>query len=95
MEVKDNYGVENLAPGHLSILEPPMSKLQDDVEIDDSFPIEHLYFIHKEGMIKTPWLVDFSNYLVAQVLFMDITSHHKKKFLLDVNSYFCENLHLF
>lgn len=38
---------------------------------------------------------DFANYLVAQVLPKNITSHLKKKFFADVKHYMWEDLNLF
>lgn len=75
MEIKDKQGTEILAVDHLSRFEYPELESQRDLEIDDSFPEEHLYAIHEKGKLETPWFPEFTIYLVRQILPKDIASH--------------------
>lgn len=61
------------------------------MEINDSFPKEHLYFINEGGKIEIPWFVNFANNLAARVLPKDIDLNHKKTFFADVMNYLYED----
>lgn len=65
------------------------------MEINDSFPEEHLYFINTLGQVDTPWFTYFANYLIARVLPKDITSHLEKKFFANVKHYTWDDPYLF
>ncbi|GJV22267.1 reverse transcriptase domain-containing protein [Tanacetum coccineum] len=63
IEIKDRKGTENVAADHLSRIENDESS--NDSEVVDNFPGETLMEINIKD---EPWLADFANYLVGDIL---------------------------
>ncbi|GJY36940.1 reverse transcriptase domain-containing protein [Tanacetum coccineum] len=83
IEIKDRKGTENVAVGHLYRIEN--EEISDDSEVDDNFPGETLMEINTEN---EPWIVDFANYLVADIIPKGMTYQQKNKFFSDLKHYF-------
>ena len=77
-EMRDRKGSENQVVDHLSLLEDEaMRKLGDKTDIDDTFPDEYA-FAASQDLI--PWFADFTNYLVSDIIFIELVLSSKKKF---------------
>ena len=75
MEIKDNKGSENVVAYHLSCFEANKG-IEDLVEIEESFLDEQLLMMEAH----LPWYADFVNYLACNVLPLELSFQHKKKF---------------
>ena len=91
LEIRDKKGTENVVADHLSRLEVPEPVIEGEV-INERFPDEALMLI-KETM--NPWYADFANYLSADIMPPDMSSHQRKKFLSDVKRYLWDEPYLF
>ncbi|GJU41864.1 reverse transcriptase domain-containing protein [Tanacetum coccineum] len=89
-EIKDKKAAENVAATHLSWIEN--DKMSDDSDVDNNFPGETLMEITTND---TPWLADFANYLVGDVIPKRMMYQQKKKFFSDLKNYFWEDPYLF
>ncbi|KAK9922021.1 hypothetical protein M0R45_030503 [Rubus argutus] len=86
--IKDKKGVENVVADHLSRLvfdENP--HLQP---INDSLPDEQLFVV-----TELPWFANIVNYLVTGKIPLDWSSQDRKKFLVEVRSFFWDDPYLF
>lgn len=83
-EVKYWKGYKNLVADHLSKLEN-QGKMMDELEIYDSFLNEQVL---DATLDLVQWYIDFTNYLVREMIQKDLTFYQRKKFLHDVNNYF-------
>ncbi|GJT39286.1 hypothetical protein Tco_0939151 [Tanacetum coccineum] len=72
-EIKDRKGTENVTADHLSRIENDESSA--DSEVDDNFPRETLMEINTK---EEPWLTDFANYLVADIIPKGMTFSNAK-----------------
>nr|GEY05087.1 reverse transcriptase domain-containing protein [Tanacetum cinerariifolium] len=63
-----------------------------NIEVDDNFPGETLMEINSKD---EPWIADFANYLVANVIPKGMTYQQKNKFFSDLKHYFWEESFLF
>ncbi|GJY74816.1 reverse transcriptase domain-containing protein [Tanacetum coccineum] len=90
IEIKDRKGTENAAVDHLSRIENNESS--DDSEVDDNFLGETLMGINTKD---EPWLADFANYLVGDIIPKGTTYQQKNKFFSDLKHYFWEEPYLF
>ena len=63
LEVRDNKGKENPVADHLSRIEQDKDESKE-LPIDDAFHDEFLMVVHTN---KTPWYVDFVNFLACGV----------------------------
>ena len=81
LEIKDKKGSENLVADHLSRLEYVSQK--DQTPIKEEFPDEFLLAVK-----KSPWYVDFVNYVVSGIILRELSYHQMKKFLHDDKHYF-------
>ncbi|GJR54949.1 reverse transcriptase domain-containing protein [Tanacetum coccineum] len=79
IEMKDRKGTENVAANHLSRSEN--DEISDDSKVDDNFPRETL--------------MDFANYLVADIIPKGMMYQQKNKFFSDLKHYFWEEPYLF
>ncbi|KAL8104495.1 hypothetical protein AgCh_028640 [Apium graveolens] len=91
LEIKDRKGTENQVADHLSRLENPDSTSQDRTLINESFPNEQLFAIQEEE----PWFAKIVNYLVSNIMPLNLTSAQKKKFLHEVKWYMWDEPYLF
>ncbi|GJZ64897.1 zinc finger, CCHC-type containing protein [Tanacetum coccineum] len=78
-------------------LKPAQQKIDnnessDDSEVDDNFPGETLMEINTRN---EPWLADFANYLVSDIIPKGITYQQKNKFFSDLKHYFWEEPYIF
>ncbi|GJW15244.1 reverse transcriptase domain-containing protein [Tanacetum coccineum] len=90
IEIKDRKGTENIAADHLSRIENDESS--DDSEVDYNFSGETLMEINTKD---EPWLADFANYLVTDIIPKGMTYQQKNKFFSDLKHYFLEEPYLF
>ncbi|GJZ57735.1 reverse transcriptase domain-containing protein [Tanacetum coccineum] len=74
IEIHDKKRAENLAAGHLSILENPYQGDRVGIEINDNFPHESLNMISLNPDNEPPWFTDIANYLVGNVLVKGMSS---------------------
>ena len=58
-----------------------MRELGEKSEIDDTFPDEHA-FAASHDLI--PWFADFVNYMVSDIVPIDLSFHQRKNFMHDV-----------
>nr|GEX81172.1 reverse transcriptase domain-containing protein [Tanacetum cinerariifolium] len=89
-EIKDKKGTKNVATDHLSRIDNNESS--DDNEVNDNFPGETLM---EMNTINEPWLVDFVNYMVGDIIPKGMTYQQKNKFFSDLKQYFWEEPYLF
>ncbi|GJU76795.1 reverse transcriptase domain-containing protein [Tanacetum coccineum] len=90
IEIKDRKGTENVAVDHLSHIEN--KEISDDSEVDDNFPGETLIEINTRN---EPWLADFANYVVADIIPKGMMYQQKNKFFSNLKHYFWEEPYLF
>lgn len=92
-EIQDNKGSKNVVVDHLSHFENTEHERNDNKEIDDAFPEEHLYSVHEKfvGIQDYPWFTNFSNYIMGQIIPTHFTYQQWKKFLSNVKHYFCKD----
>ncbi|GJS03746.1 reverse transcriptase domain-containing protein [Tanacetum coccineum] len=90
IQIKDRKRTENVAADHLSRIKN--NETSDDSEVDDNFPGETLMEINTKD---EPWLADFANYLVGNILPKGMTYQQKNKFFSDLKHYFWEEPYLF
>ncbi|GJS38058.1 reverse transcriptase domain-containing protein [Tanacetum coccineum] len=90
IEIKDRKGTKNVAADHLSRIKNDESS--DDSKVDDNFPGETLMEINTRN---EPWLANFANYLVADIIPNGMTYQQKNKFFSDLKHYFWEEPYLF
>nr|GEU86255.1 reverse transcriptase domain-containing protein [Tanacetum cinerariifolium] len=90
IEIKDRKGTENVAADHFSQIEN--DKLSDVSEVDDNFLEETLMEINTKD---EPWLADFANYLVDDIITKGMTYQQKNKFFSDLKHYFWEDPYFF
>ncbi|GKA16815.1 reverse transcriptase domain-containing protein [Tanacetum coccineum] len=64
----------------------------DDSEVDDNFPGETLMEINTRN---EPWLANFANYLVGDIIPKGITYQQKNKLFFDLKHYFWEEPYIF
>ena len=75
LEIKDKKGTENLVADHLSRI----SNLKEEVSpIMEKFPDEKIFSIKST---KIPWYANFVNYLVSNILPLELSYQQKKKIL--------------
>jgi len=90
LHIIDRNGHENPVADNLSRLE---NVLDDSRPIDDSFPNEQLAVINASP--RTPWYVDYANYIVSKFIPVSFTYQQKKKFLYDLRHYIWDVPHLY
>ncbi|GKD80206.1 reverse transcriptase domain-containing protein, partial [Tanacetum coccineum] len=90
IEIKDRKGTKNVAADHLSRIEN--DETSDDSEVDDNFSRETLMEINTKD---EPWLADFANYLVGDIIPKGMTYQQKNKFFSDLKHYFWEEPYIF
>ncbi|PHT45021.1 hypothetical protein CQW23_14179 [Capsicum baccatum] len=90
-EVKDRRGCENQVADHLSRLENE-HLAQPDLEIDDAFPDEEILAMMMEEL---PWYADFANFVVSNVMPVNLSFYQKRKFMHDVRHCFWYEPYLF
>ncbi|GJT69604.1 reverse transcriptase domain-containing protein [Tanacetum coccineum] len=90
IEVKDRKGIENVAADHLSRIKN--DEISNDSEVDDNCLGETLMEINTKD---EPWLTDFANYLVSDIIPKGMTYQQKNKFFSDLKHYFWEEPYLF
>ena len=93
MEIRDKKGSENMVADHLSRLETPETMQKHHLQIDDTFPYEHILSLsHAE---TSPWFADIANYPSAGIIPPNLTYQQKKRFFAEVKHYFWEDPILF
>ncbi|GKA58278.1 MAK10-like protein [Tanacetum coccineum] len=90
IEIKDKKGEENLAAYHLSRLESPHME-----EIADEFHDEHLIVPRSKFKDDEPWYADLINYIVGKIVPPNETFKKRKRFFLQVKTYFWEEPYAF
>ena len=91
--MKDRKGTQNQVADHLSRLEDgSMRELGEKVEIDDTFPDEHVLAASQDLI---PWFADFTNYLPSDIVPPDLSFHQRKKFMHDVKKFFWDVPYLY
>ena len=86
VDIRDKKGTENLVADHLSRLELPECEVQQQVQINGTFPNEKLLVISQPDY--APWFVDIVNYLIAKVIPPKLSSQQEKIFFSEVNHYY-------
>ncbi|GJZ62316.1 putative ribonuclease H-like domain-containing protein [Tanacetum coccineum] len=64
-------------------------------EIADEFPDEHLMVLRSKFKYDEPWYTDFVNYIVEKVVPPNWTFKKRKRFFLQVKTYFWEETYAF
>ena len=67
-------------------------------DISATFPDEQLLVVQQAHMLqqsRSPWYVDFTNYLVSGLIPPELKFQEKNKFLYDVRSYQWDDLYLY
>ena len=82
IDIKDKKGTGNVVADHFSRLEAN-KRIEDLIEIKESFPDEQLFVMEAH----LPWYADLVNYLAYNVLPLELSYQHNKKFLHDVKFY--------
>ena len=77
LEIWDKKGIENLVADHLSRIELLESEAKHQVQINDSFPNEHLLAIS-----QAPWYADFVKYLATKYHHSYLITKRRNPFLL-------------
>ncbi|GJY37963.1 reverse transcriptase domain-containing protein [Tanacetum coccineum] len=90
IKIKYKKDTENVAADHLSRINN--DETSDDSDVDDNFPGETLMEITTKD---TPWFVDFSKYLVGDIIPKGMTYQQRNKFFSDIKNYFWEDPYLF
>ncbi|GJT68635.1 reverse transcriptase domain-containing protein [Tanacetum coccineum] len=90
IEIKDRKGTENVVADHLSRIKN--DETSDDSEVDDNFPGETIMKIDTRD---EPWLANFENYLVSDIIPKGMTYQQKNKFFSNLKHYFWEEPYLF
>ena len=88
--IKGKKGIENLVADHLSRMELQGMDDEQQFQIKEAFPDEHLMVIQ-----VVPWYADIVNYLVSRILPPMMTYQQKKKFFSDQKYYFWEEPFLY
>lgn len=91
LEIRGKKGSENQVVDHLSWLEHD-SQGMDITLINKTFPNEQLLHI---GHKKLPWYANYVNFIVSNLLPLNLTFQQKKKFFHDVKYYMWDKLFLF
>ncbi|KAL5732629.1 hypothetical protein ACOSP7_031984 [Xanthoceras sorbifolium] len=86
--IKDKKGVENVVADHLSRL--IFEEHPDIRPINDSFPDEQLFAI-----TELPWFAHIVNYLCTGKTPPDWNPQNRKKFMVEVRSFFWDDPYLF
>ena len=81
IEIRDKKGSEDVVVDHFSRLK--QEEAIEELVIQEDFLDEQLFCVEA----KLPWNVDFVNYLVCNVLPLDLSHTQKKKFLHEARSY--------
>ncbi|XP_015168557.1 uncharacterized protein [Solanum tuberosum] len=87
--IKDMRGCENKVADHLSRLEAE-KKEECEQEINDAFPDEQVLVA-----ILIPWLADFANVLVSDLMPGGLTFQQRKRFPHNVGKYFWDEPYLY
>ncbi|GKD77383.1 reverse transcriptase domain-containing protein [Tanacetum coccineum] len=95
IENKDKKEAENLVADHLSRLENPHMEVLTEMEIADEFPDEHLMVLRSKFKDDEPWYADFVNYIIGKVVPPNWTFEKRKRFYLQVKTYFWEEPYAF
>ncbi|XP_049381222.1 uncharacterized protein LOC125845730 [Solanum stenotomum] len=90
-EVKDRRGYENQVVDHLSRLDVE-KKEEFELYINDSFPDEQVL---ATTLDLVPQFVDFTNFIVSDLIPEGLTFQQRKKFLHDVGKYFWDDPYLY
>ena len=86
MDIQDKKGSENMVADHLSRLETPETMQKHHLQIDDTFPDEQILALsHAE---TSPCFDNIANYLFVDIIPPDLTYQQKKRFFVEVKSYF-------
>ncbi|GJY30451.1 reverse transcriptase domain-containing protein, partial [Tanacetum coccineum] len=84
-----------LAADHSSRLENPHMEVLTEREIADEFSDEHLMALKSKSNNDEPWYADFVNYIVGKVVPPNWTFEKRKRFFLQVKTYFWEEPYAF
>ena len=93
VEIRDKKGSENMVVDYLSRLETPETVQKHHLQIDNTFPDEHILSLSHDETF--PWFVDIANYLFTSIIPPDLTYQQKKRFFAEVKHYFWEDPILF
>ncbi|GJS03469.1 reverse transcriptase domain-containing protein [Tanacetum coccineum] len=86
---------EDLAADYSSRLENPHMEVLTEREIADKFSYEHLMALKSKSNNDEPWYADFVNYIVGKVVPLNWTFKKRKRFFLQVKTYFWEEPYVF
>ncbi|GKF06415.1 hypothetical protein Tco_0037083 [Tanacetum coccineum] len=86
---------EDLAADHLSRFESSHMEVLTEREIADKFSDEHLMVLKSKFKDNEPWYADFVNYIVGKVVPPNWTFEKRKRFFLQVKTYFWEEPYAF
>lgn len=62
-----------------------MCEVGDKIKIDDEFPDEHVL---TASQYLIPWVTNFVNYLVSDIVPSNLSFHHRKKIMYDDKNFF-------
>ena len=91
VHIVDRKGIKNQVADHLSRI-VNSSDHMSDLLVNECFPDEQLFVVSSCGL---PWYADIVNYLVCEVLPLDLNFYQRKKFLHDIAYYIWEEPFLF
>ncbi|PKA47724.1 RNA-directed DNA polymerase like [Apostasia shenzhenica] len=89
-EIRDRKGSTNLVADHLSRITTDDHKENQNTEILEQFPDEHLFLID-----SSPWYADIVNYLVTREIPSHWTKQDKSYFMSMVKFYYWDDPYLF
>ena len=91
LEIRDKKGVENLVANHLSRLERDESGEVEE-PIKEEFPDEQLFELQSFLVL---WFFGYVNYLVSEIVLVNLNLHQKRKFFAEMKFYFWDEPFLF
>nr|GEY62727.1 reverse transcriptase domain-containing protein [Tanacetum cinerariifolium] len=93
--LKKHKEAEDLVTNHLSRFENPHMEVLTKMEIGDKFSDENLMVLKSKFNNDEPWYANFVNYIVGRVVPLNWTFEKRKRFFLQVKTYFYEDPYAF
>ncbi|KAL3529395.1 hypothetical protein ACH5RR_008717 [Cinchona calisaya] len=90
-EVVAKKRAKNTVADHLSRLEGPMARKDDEMPINETFSEEHLMII-EDG---APWYADIGNFLTVKIISSTMDVNQRKKFLPKKKYYIYDDTYLY
>lgn len=84
LKLREEKGPKNIWADHLSKLANKGNEA-NSLPIQESFPDEQLFHVTTTNL---PWFADYLNFLVGEVLPLNISPQQKRKFLINIADHF-------